>query len=1147
MNEDTWNRVKRIFHEAVSLAGEERAGFLAEACADDAAVRSEVEELLEAHDVVDEPLTASVVGASERAREIEGVGATIGRYKLLQRIGEGGFGVVYMAEQEEPIRRRVALKIIKLGMDTRQVVARFEAERQALALMDHPNIAKVLDAGATDTGRPYFVMELVKGVSITGYCDANNLSTSERLRLFVEVCHAVQHAHQKGVIHRDIKPTNVMVTLHDGTPVPKVIDFGVAKAMHQRLTEKTLFTAYGQFIGTPAYMSPEQAEMSGLDIDTRSDVYSLGALLYELLTGTTPFDSQSLRRAAYVEIQRMLKEVEPPRPSTRLTTLGEPLEAIARHRKTDPGSLARLIRGDLDWIVMKALEKDRTRRYGSASDLSADIARHFGHEPVMARPPSRSYRLRKFVTKHRGPVAAAAVVGTTIVVLGSLSMWLGWSAQRAAERMQATAVVASAAAAADPLVKALLVLEVADRPDTPGLLSVAREAANFALPMAVLRGHERTLTGAAFSPDGSRVVTTGRDGTAHVYGLDEDRGEPVVLMGYPYGIGDVAFSPHGRLVGATSNGGVWIWRSDGTGEAVVLGTHQPQNEVFAFSPDETRVATGGANGMIRIWQADGTVDPIVLRGYDDAVLAVAFSPDGVYLATVSEDAMARIQRADGTGTPITLEGHAGGITGIAFTADGGRVVTASADGTARVWRSDGTGTPVVLRGPDARPLSRAAFTPDGSRVITWLDNGTAMVWSADGIRGPITLEEPGGRVIDVADTPGGVRVVAAVSNTVKVWRVDLVRNRVELRGHEFRVNVAAFSPDGTLLVTVGEITARVWRIGETGESIDLEGDDGRVVAATFSPDGTHVVTTLVDGTARVRRVDGTGEPVSLRGHEGAVLSAAFSPDGTRVATGSTDGTARVWLANGAGESIVLQGHTGTVQSVGFSPDGTRVATASDDTTARVWRADGMGPPIILRGHEGAVGSAAFSPDGVHVLTLSEDRTARVWQADGAGEPIVLRGREDGLWAAKFSPDGSRVVTASSHGTAVVWRTDGTGDPVVFEGHLDEVFSAEFSPDGTHVVSASTDSTARMWSADDAREIAVFRGHTGFVTHAAFNPDGSQVVTATPRGVRPVTGRTDISTSCCSPGRSYGRPRCRDSSDATGAGFTSHNGPDSSLG
>src|SRR5881409_1444381 len=313
------------------------------------------------------------------------IGTTIGRYKLLQQIGEGGFGVVFMAEQTEPVQRKVALKVIKAGMDTREVNARFEAERQALALMDHPNIAQVLDGGATASGRPYFVMELVRGLPITAYCDQANLSTRERLELFIKVCRAVQHAHQKGVIHRDLKPSNVLVTLHDGEPVPKVIDFGVAKALGPKLTDKTLFTRFEQMLGTPAYMSPEQAALSGLDIDTRSDIYSLGVLLYELLTGVTPLDRETLGQGALDEIRRMIRETDPPKPSTRLLTLGERLAEVARHRQAEPAALGRLIRGDLDWITMKALEKDRRRRFETVNGLAADIERHLHDEPVVAR------------------------------------------------------------------------------------------------------------------------------------------------------------------------------------------------------------------------------------------------------------------------------------------------------------------------------------------------------------------------------------------------------------------------------------------------------------------------------------------------------------------------------------------------------------------------------------------------------------------------------------------------------------------------------------------------------------------------------------------------------------------------------------------
>jgi serine/threonine protein kinase len=421
---------RSIFDAALDISdAAERAAYLDQACGGQPALRQHIDELIAAQEKLGSFLVqppAGLRGTMPYEPAGETVGAKIGPYKLLQKIGEGGMGVVYMAEQLEPVRRKVALKIIKPGMDSAQVIARFEAERQALAMMDHQNIARVLDAGTTSgepggvsPGRPYFVMELVHGVPITRFCDDNKLTPRERLALCVPVCQAIQHAHQKGIIHRDIKPSNVLVTLHDGVPVAKVIDFGIAKALGQQLTDKTLFTAFAQLIGTPLYMSPEQAEMSGLDVDTRTDIYSLGVLLYELLTGTTPFDKERLGRAGYEEMRRIIREEDPAKPSTRISTMGQAATAVSTRRKSDPKRLSQLFRGELDWIVMKALDKDRNRRYESASAFAADVEHYLHDEPVQACPPSAGYRLRKFVRRNRWALALTAVVVTALVMVGA--------------------------------------------------------------------------------------------------------------------------------------------------------------------------------------------------------------------------------------------------------------------------------------------------------------------------------------------------------------------------------------------------------------------------------------------------------------------------------------------------------------------------------------------------------------------------------------------------------------------------------------------------------------------------------------------------------------------------------------------------------
>ncbi len=561
-------REKALFEQALDMeSSAERLVFLHGACGADAALLARVQALLQAHETAEGFLPEQPAGPATLVPVTEKPGDRIGRYKLRERIGEGGCGVVYVAEQEEPVRRKVALKVIKLGMDTRNVVARFQAERQALALMDHPNIAQVYDAGATETGRPYFVMELVRGIKITDYCDQNRLSTRERLELFIKVCQAVQHAHQKGIIHRDLKPSNILVTVNDGVPVPKVIDFGIAKATTGRLTDLTVYTDLHQFIGTPAYMSPEQATMTSLDIDTRSDIYSLGVLLYELLTGHTPFDTKELMTLDVDALRRTIREREPLRPSTRLSTMLEAeLITTAKQRASVPPGLIHLVRGDLDWIVMKCLEKDRTRRYETANGLAFDLKRHLNNEPVLARPPSAAYRLQKAWRRNQLAFTAGVAVAAALVVGTGISTWQAVVATRAkGDADQAkTKAVAAQKQAEEANAKASRLLYMADMNLAPqawdqnniGLLrQLLTDTEGFPyhgfewyywqakthLALKTLRGHLEAVNSVAFSPDGQRIVTGSADWTAKVWDAAGGR-ELLTLKGHRAAITCVAFS-----------------------------------------------------------------------------------------------------------------------------------------------------------------------------------------------------------------------------------------------------------------------------------------------------------------------------------------------------------------------------------------------------------------------------------------------------------------------------------------------------------------------------------------------------------------------------------------------------------------------------
>ncbi|MHC4623977.1 MAG: protein kinase domain-containing protein, partial [Planctomycetota bacterium] len=976
----------------------------------------------------------------------EGPGTKIGRYKLLQLIGEGGFGVVYMAEQERPIRRKVALKIIKLGMDTRQVIARFEAERQALAMMDHPNIARVFDAGATDTGRPYFVMELVRGIPITEYCDKNNFDTRRRLELFIDVCKAVQHAHQKGIIHRDIKPTNVMITLHDGKPVPKIIDFGIAKATQHRLTEKTLFTEYQQFIGTPEYMSPEQAEMSGLDVDTRTDIYSLGVLLYQLLTGTTLFEGDQLRSAAYDEIRRIIRETEPATPSRRLSTLGDTLTDIAKRRHTEPAALRRLVRGDLDWIVMKTLEKDRTRRYETANELARDVERHLSDEPVVAGPPGTVYRLRKFVKRHRTGVtfclSVAAVVVAGLIVSTVMYLW--------AEHARGKEATARSQA------------EQAERVSKEQRLRAVHLLARSQLERGVKLLNEGNCEGLLDLLD-ARIIADEipelRDAASRLWAIAHDLWSDR-LVHVVAGSSGLAFSPDGRLLATVDGSTARLWKTT-TGRP-----HSP---------------------------------PLDLEKRIDAIV---FSPDGKLLVTHSEEGVAQLWDA-ATGHPLgpPLRHEAGKRKwqdaygwSAAFSPDGKLLATAGDDKTVRMWETK-TGQPHGEPMRHGRQASAVTFSPDGKLLASGASDGTVQLWEvASGRPHGQPLHTKQWYVSKIAFSPDGKLLATTAYEAVYLWETEMGRLRAELPDPAW-VKDMTFSPDGKLLATASTYgTAQLWDTTTGKPHGEPLRHGGRVMSVAFSPDGKLLATGSHDQTVQLWEIAGVqpyGQPLR---HQARLRTVAFSPDGKFVAAGDKAGTTRIWRTHpqlhtevvrhptrlgsvispdGKLEAVILDKavqlrdtttgkaygpklpHDAEVTAVGFSPDGKLLATGTDspgDTGGCIWEV-ATGQTFTAPLKTGSVLALAFSPDGKLLAHGGRDWCARLFEV-ATGRQLPKLDCDEWIHGVAFSPDGKVLATATLAGTVCIWDVENGHQVGPALRHGQAVWDVAYSPDGSILAAAS---------------------------------------------------------------------------------------------
>jgi serine/threonine protein kinase/WD40 repeat protein len=1125
-------REQALFILASAKLVEERPAFLARECGGDKALRARLEALLAAHEQPEPILDGSDRAAKATMKLVfsdppdESIGQKIGRYKLLEKVGEGGCGVVYVAEQTEPVRRRVALKVIKLGMDTRQVVARFEAERQALAMMDHPSIAKVLDAGTTDSqrstpnsqlsaGRPFFVMELVRGIKITDYCDQNHLSTPERLDLFIRVCQAIQHAHQKGIIHRDIKPSNILVTLHDGVPVPKVIDFGIAKAIEGKLTDATVYTQLQQFIGTPAYMSPEQAEMSGLDIDTRSDIYSLGVLLYELLTGKTPFDAQELMSQGIDAMRKTIREKEPARPSTRLGTLqGDELTTTAKRRSVETSRLASLLRGDLDWIVMKCLEKDRTRRYETANGLGVDIKRHLNNETVVARPPSSAYRFQKLVRRNKLVVAAMGGVAAALLLGTVISAWQAVRATQASREALAArqkAIDAQAGEKEQRQKAEALAVEIEKSYQT------ARQnlyAADMATAARALKENDFARTRQLLDAQRPKPGEEDLRGIEWRYLWAASEGDQIAALDAgPTAVTTVDVSPDGKLIAAgCENGQMKVWDSASLKVVATLpNTNQNSGcRDVHFAPAGNVLATCYYSGLT-LWD---TTSLKPLREISVGQLRnnnLAFSPDGKFMAVATRDSPTLFyDTATGEKLPSLPEGvippGSGGT--VAFSRDGTRMATGH--GSLKIW--DVASRRLIRSFDSGEPLA-ICFSADGGSVFTSEFSGAVRLWNVSDGANEAILSGQEGFYSRLGLSPDGV-FLAGGGSQIELWNWRERQLLRVFRGHESAIRALAFTPDGGIVVSgSADGTVRLWStqlaLAPATNSIarvKVFWSGNRL--CQFSPNGKWLAAPGEEGIQMVdverRRVTsllpGVKVPigfVSFLPHGHTLLVLDISPTNQSI---QGVGTAPSAPEPAAAQIKLWDWEASTVQAIplrhlppsratalALSPDGTQMALTvmSPDEHSHLLCSvnprTGEGACLPLNLSADATAGLAFSPDA-HQLAVSDKNQTLLCHWPQVTNFIALPSKAC-VQKPFFSRDGARLMTDDMLGEVRLWEVP--SGKLLFVLASDKMISSgSFSADVLTLSTAHGD-TSRAWNLRTRRELIAFDD----TREIEFSPDG----------------------------------------------------------
>jgi WD40 repeat protein/serine/threonine protein kinase len=1016
----------------------------------------------------------------------EGPGSRLGPYRLVQLIGEGGFGSVFLAEQESPVRREVALKVIKPGMDTRQVIARFQAERQALAMMDHPNIAQVFDAGATATGRPYFVMELVRGIRLNVYCDTNRLGLRKRLELFIPICRAIQHAHQKGIIHRDLKPSNILVEDVDGRPAPKVIDFGVVKATAGSLCDDPALTQEHRILGTPLYMSPEQARggSGGANVDTRSDIYSLGAILYELLTGTTPIEADDLHACRCDEVQALIAEADPPRPSMRLAGLGDRLRGVVACRNTDARRLRRHVRGDLDCIVMKCLERDPERRYAAAINLARDVQRYLNHEEVQARPSSRLYRIRKFVRKNKVEVGAtAAVVGALVGGLGAA----GYGLRRASRALNA----ARQARVDESNQRKMAELRLVD-----GLISEAN--------LLGLSG--RWEEAKPLYADAHNVLQQlGRPTlVADVDLWDAYRNSPAALNsidGSHGAIRAVAVGGDGHTALAGGDDGTLRLLDLRTGLAVrALPTRGERVRCAAFLGDGRTAIWAGDGGAIHLCDVESGAERRVLTGgHTGTITSLSISADGRFALSSGADKTLRWWDLSGNGGAprvfATPTGFAGGA--VLVSAEHPAALAAGLDGTLNLLDlsavpSSGEPPRTLFSLPpgSANSVAVIAVAPAGD-IATYCD-GTETAHLLDLASGAVRpLVGHAGKVTAVAFSPDG-RFVATGSQdrTMKLWDVAAGREVRTLGGQgSAAVTTLCFAPDGRAVLSGGQDgSLKLWDAGG-GREVRTYAPSvaGAVAAFTVSPDGRMVLSARKGRPLTLWDL-GSGHPLASFGESAGDQCIAFLPDGRRALVGGDDGGLKL-RDLGSGRVIrTFAGHGGTVTCLALLPGGQTAISGSADHTLTLWDLASGQAIRTLTGHAAALLNISILPGGT-ALSFAADNTIRLWDLNDGRALRTLPASADAAASFALSPDGRILVLGNVDGNITLWDLASDQVAGTLSGHVRAVTSLAVSPDGRMIVSGGADGTLKLWDLVSRQEIRSLPGAGAAITGIRFAMDG----------------------------------------------------------